>query len=203
MNRQDIRNKFLAILNRNDCTDDLANDFLSMAQTRIERTLRMPAMESMSITTGNSVTPTDGIVLPNDFLSLKYLYSGDALMENKDIGHFLRIRDAGQCPKYYCRVGATLLVKPSVPDGLQVVMVYYASQPALQVDTDTNIFTTIAADLLLYASLSYACDYFVDDRTQSFEGRFLSIFEDIEEQSRLTDMEQSAQQIAPAYNTDY
>lgn len=204
MNRQQLRNKFLAILNRNDCSDDLANDFISMAQTRIERTLRIPAMETMSVITGNQPdTPTTGIIIPNDFLSMKYLYCGDTLMEHKDLGHFLRIPDGcGLHPRYYSRVGSTFLVKPSIPQDDTVVMVYYAAQPQLQSDTDANIFTTIASDLLIYAALSYACDYFVDDRTQGFEGRFGSITDDLNEQARMTDMDQSAQQVEPAYS-DY
>jgi hypothetical protein len=206
MNLASIRTKLKAILNRNDCTDDLANDFITMAQTRLERVLRVPGMEKITITTGNgSDIPTQSLVIPSDFLSLKFLYSGQTLMENKDLGHFLRIPQAatGRDPQYYARVGASLLVKPTVPEGQVVTMVYYASQPSLLVDTDTNFFTTVAADLLIYGALSYAADYFVDDRVTSFEGRYGQLYNDLDEQGRMTDMDQSAQSMSPAYNTEY
>ncbi|MEX3935075.1 hypothetical protein AB4Y32_25340 [Paraburkholderia phymatum] len=206
MNLASIRSKVASILNRNDATDALLNDFITMAQTRIERTLRVPGMEKISLTTGNdpAVTPTNSIVIPSDFLSLKYLYSGCTLMENKDLGHFLPLLQAGAGdPRYYSRVGASFLVKPTVPQGQTVQMVYYASQPSLLVDTDTNFFTVVAADLLIYAALSYAADYFVDDRAPTFESRFAQLYADLEEQGRMTDMEQSAQAIAPAYCQDY
>lgn len=210
MNLSQIRTKFLAILNRNDCSTDLANDFIGMAQTRLERTLRVPGMEKMSLTTGGdpSVSPTESIVIPADFLSLKYLYSGHTLMENKDLGHFLKLhQDIGASPyadpKYYSRVGSSFLVKPTIPEGSVVTMVYYASQPQLLADTDTNFFSNVAADLLIYAALSYAADYFVDDRVQTFEGRYSQLYADLEEQGRMTDMEQSAMAISPAYNMEY
>lgn len=206
MNLAQLRTDLLAILNRNDCTTDLANRFINLAQSRIERTLRVPGQEQITIATGNdsSVTPTNSLVLPQDFLSLKHMYSGSTLMENKDIGHFLGIPQAlAGDPKYYCRVGAAYLVKPTVPQGSQVVMVYYATQPVLTNDTDSNFFTGAAADLLLYGALSYACDYFVDDRTAAYESRFAQLYSDIEEQGRMTDMDQSAQAVSPAYNMEY
>lgn len=201
-----LRTQLLAILNRNDCTTDLANQFINLAQARIERTLRVPGQEQITIATGNdpSVTPTNSLVVPPDFLSLKHMYSGSTLMENKDLAHFLRMpQELCGDPKYYCRVGASYLVKPTVPQGIQVVMVYYATQPVLVSDTDSNFFTNAAADLLLYGALSYGCDYFVDDRTAAYEQRFTQLYADLEEQGRMTDMDQSAQAVSPAYNTEY
>jgi hypothetical protein len=183
----------------------LANDFIHMAQTRLERTLRVPGMEKMSLTTGQDPTvPTDAIVIPSDFLSLKYLYSGSVLMVNKDLGHFLGIPMApAQESRYYSRVGASYLIKPTLPEGRTITMVYYASQPQLLVDTDENFFSTVAADLLIYGALGYAGDYYVDDRVPAFENRFTQLYNDLDEQGRMTDMEQSAQAMSPAYNTEY
>jgi hypothetical protein len=203
MNLASIRKKFLAILNRNDCDTDLANDFLNMAQTRIERTLRIPGMEKMMLTTGTADVPTDQIVLPTDFLSIKHLYAGSMLLVHKDIGHFLGLQAAPGTPRYYSRIGGSYLIKPSLPAGDQTVMVYYAAQPSLVNDTDENLFGLIAADLLIYGALSYATDYYVDDRTQSFEGRFTQLYNDLDEQGRMTDMEQSAMAVAPAYSSEY
>jgi hypothetical protein len=203
MNLLQLRTKLAAILNRNDATTELLNEFLGMAQTRIERTLRIPGMEKMMITQGTQDVPSDQIVLPPDFLSLKYLYSDCGLMETRDLGHFLRLQMAPGDPRYYVRVGGSLLIKPTLPAGHQTTMVYHAAQPPMVADTDENLFGQIAADLLIYGALSYATDYFVDDRTATFEGRFNQLYDDLDEQARMTDMEQSAMAVSPAYNTDY
>lgn len=203
MTLADLRSQLLAILNRNDCSTSLANTFINQAQTRIERTLRIPGMEKSSVVTGNEDPATDAIIIPVDFLQMKYLYTGCYLLENKDIGHFLRLPKNIGDPKYYCRIGASYMLKPAVSPGQEVYLVYYASQPSLVNDTDTNLFSTVASDLLLYAALSYATDYFVDDRVTAFEARFTALFGDLVEQANQTDMEQSAQQIAPAYNMEY
>lgn len=203
MNRQQIRKKLLAILNRNDCTDDLANDFIDMSQSRIERTLRVPGMEKISIVTGNATPATESIVIPQDFLSLKHLYSGSTLLVYKDLGTFLKYPQVVGIPQYYTRVGASYLVKPTVPEGDTVYMVYYASQAELTADTSTNFFTTVGADVLIYAALCFAADYFVDDRLATFEARYSSLYAELEEQGRMTDMEQSAMAMQPAYDTEF
>lgn len=203
MNRKQVRDKVKGLLNRNDATDDLVNDFIGMAQGRIERTLRTPGQEKISVSTGNSLASEDEIVLPQDFLSLKHLYSGDTLLANKDLSHFLRLpKDVGP-PQFYCRVAASFLIKPSVPLDTSVYMIYYGSQPELVNDTDTNLFTTVLSDLLIYCTLVFASDYFVDDRVTGFETRYGILFSEVEEQGRMTDMDQSAQAMEPAYDSEY
>jgi hypothetical protein len=203
MNLQQVRDKVKGLLNRNDATDDLINDFIGMAQNRIERTLRTPGQEKISVSTGNALASEDEIVIPQDFLSLKHLYSGSTLLVNKDLAHFLRLPKGLGCPKYYCRVAASFLVKPAVPLDTSVYMIYYGSQPELVNDTDTNLFTTVLSDLLIYCTLVFASDYFVDDRVTGFEGRYEILYNEVEEQGRMTDMDQSAQAIEPAYDTEY
>jgi len=203
MNRQQIRNKVKGLLNRNDCTDELANDFINMAQTRIERTLRTPGQEKISVSTGNALTVSDEILIPQDFLSMKHMYSGDVLMSNKDLSHFLRLpKEFGQ-PRYYTRVAGSFLVKPAVPLDVPVYLIYYGAQPELVADTDTNLFTTVLADLLIYCALAFAADYFVDDRVTGFESKYETLYAEVEEQGRLTDTDQSTQAIEPAYSGDY
>lgn len=204
MNRQQIRDKVKGLLNRGDCTDALANDFISMAQTRIERTLRTPGQEKISIATGNALTVSDQIVIPADFLSLKHMYSGSTLMSNKDLGHFLTLCPSpGDTPRYYCRVAASFLVKPTVPLGVPVYMIYYGAQPGLVNDTDTNLFTSVLADLLIYCALVFALDYFVDDRRDAMNQSYETLFNEVEEQGRMTDMDQSSQAMEPAYGSEY
>lgn len=207
---QDSINSLKAILCRNDLTDALATTFLQQSQTRIERTLRVPGQETIGTITGNSSAPTDQIIIPANFLSLKYLYTlgqhgSMELLSHQDIKHFFAstANQTGITPKYYSRVGGSFLITPVLAPLANIWMVYYASQPQLIVPTDQNFFTISCADLLTYGALSYAADFFVDDRVQAFEGRFGSLMEDITAQGIETDMAQSDMAIAPAYNTEY
>jgi hypothetical protein len=210
MNLGQLRTQFVALLNRNDCTTDLANQFIQMAQTRIERTLRVPGMEKIGTVSGNVDPITDAVVIPQDFLSLKLMYTpdnygGQTLLEFKDPAHFFALQrlGGGITPRFYTRIGASFLLCPVLPPNNELTMVYYGAQGFLSADTDTNFFTDVAPDLLLYAALSFACDYFVDERTQVFEQRFTSLYADIDEQARMTDFDQSAMAVSPAYNMEY
>jgi hypothetical protein len=203
-----------AIILRNDMTTAQATSFIQMAQTRIERTLRVPGQENVGTITANSTDAMDAIVLPQDFLSLKYLYtpgeSGMDLMEYKDLASFFkaqkRLAWTSIIPKYYTRVGSSYLITPPLPADptgtAAIYMVYYAAQPMLVNPTDSNFFSISLQDLLVYGALSYAGDYFVDDRTASFEARFTQLLNDIAEQGRETDWSQSDMAVAPAHS-DY
>lgn len=202
-----------AILLRNDMTQAQAINFIQMSQTRIERTLRTPGQENMGTITGNDSAPTGSIVLPADFLALKLLYTqgswgGMDLMEYKDTAGFFKAQNRsmgtsnGVSPKYYTRVGSSYLITPPLPAGQEIYMNYYAAQPQLVSPTDSNFFTISAQDLLVYGALSFAGDFFVDDRVGSFEQRFAQLMGDIETQARETDMSQSDMAIAPAHS-DY
>ena len=132
------------------------------------------------------------------------------LMEHKDIKNFFAVqaRHHGRHGRYLPQV--LLAGRRVVPYRYQVLapaaniwMVYCASQPQLINPTDENFFTISCADLLTYGALSFACDYFVDDRTQAFEARFAQLMGDIADQGRDTDWEQSDMAVAPAHNTEY
>jgi hypothetical protein len=198
MNKAAIRTQFLALLNRNDCTNAIADTFIDQAVSRIQRTLRVPAMEKQSVNTVNTIAP-EAIVLPDDFLNIKYLYSDFGMMEYRDFATFMRYTQTVGQPYYYTRVQGELKMRPTPPEGTEITMVYYGEIPDLVSDTDINFLTIIAPDLLIYGALTFAADFFVDERKQIFEDRFAAIYGEVEEQSRLVDMDQATLAMAPAY----
>lgn len=203
MNKAGIRKQFQLILNRNDCTDELADVFIDNAIARIQRTLRVPAMEKLETTTVNDGVTDLSIVLPADFLNIKYLYADNILLEYLDVGHFLALDNQVGKARVYTRIQGALKLKPTCPAGTVINMVYYGEIPDLDTDDSTNFLTAIAPDLLIYGALTFAADYFVDDRKDAFEQNFTRIYQEIDEQARLVEMEQSAMRIAPAYSLDY
>lgn len=207
MNKAGIRSQVLGLLNRNDCTNALADVFIDQAVARIQRTLRVPAMEAQEVVTTNNVSG-DTIVLPEDFLNIKYLYTPKSdgtsqMLEYKDVSNFLALPSSIGVPAYYTRIRGELKMKPYPQAGSVINVIYYNEIPDLVNDTDTNFLTAIAPDLLVYGALTFAADYFVDDRKQPFEDRFAAIYGEVEEQARLVDMDQSSIAIAPAYAYPY
>jgi hypothetical protein len=159
-------------------------------------------MEKLQTYTITDVTP-ETLTLPQDFMSLKYLYVNDQVLEYVDLGKFLATLDApGSTPRMYTRLQGALKVKPTPSPGTVLNMLYYGEIPDLVVNTDENFLTIIAPDLLVYGALTFAADYFVDDRKATFEERFATIYTEIEAQAILSEMDQSALRVQPAYS-DY
>lgn len=202
MNKAGIRSQVLALLNRNDCTNEIADSFIDMAQGRIQRTLRIASMERQEIYTTNDVA-ADMLTLPEDYLSMKYLWSNNKMIEYKDFATFLNIPAATGYPLYYTRVRGGLQLKPTPPVGTVVNMIYYGEFDDLTTDDSESALTNIAPDLLIYGALTFLADYFVDDRKPAFEERYNEIYSEIEEQSRSVEWDQATMNIAPAYAYPY
>lgn len=201
--KADIRSQFKALLNRNDCTDALANVFIDQTIARMQRTLRVPSMEKALTITFTEEMP-DSFVLPNDYLGMKSLYfvqePFSKELEHIALGRFLEISSLiGSVPQYYTRVQNTIKVKPA-GEGMTIYMVYYGEIPDLVEDTDENFITVIAPDLLIYGALSFACDYFVDERKGPFEERYRTIYAEIEEQNYTLEFSGGMNMIQPLYS---
>lgn len=203
MNKQGIRNQILGLLNRNDCPNELADSFIEQAMARIQRTLRVPSMERGSLITANAEVP-DVIVIPDDFLNMKYLYTGSTLLEYVDIQRFLQYPVSVDTPKIYTRIQGQLKIKPSPEVGTSLTLIYYGEIPDLATDTSENFLTVAAPDLLIYGALAYAANYFLDERKPAFEQEYSRIYQELTEQALLTEMDQSGMAIATsAFTVEY
>lgn len=199
MNKGQIRSQFLALLNRNDCSTELADTFLEQGLARIQRTLRVPSMEKVQTYTVNDVAP-ESLTLPADFLNIKHLYCGDVLLEYVDLDRFLRTQAAVDTPSIYTRIQGSIKVKPTPAEGTEILMVYHGEIPDLTSDTATNFITEIAPELLVYGALTYAADYFIDERKPLFEETFTRVYSELTEQAYLTEMEQSAMRLGSPFS---
>jgi hypothetical protein len=203
MNKLGIRNQIKGLLARNDTTDSIIDNFIDMAVAKIQRTLRVPAMEKMLITTAAAEEPQI-LVLPNDFLRLKHLYLSNASrnwpIEYKDVTSFMQMPDApGNTPKYYTRVQGTLLLKPAPAAGTQITMVYYGEIPDLVADTDSSWLSDIAPDLLIYTALAFAADYYIDDRKEAFSSVAEQAFRELLDQAYEIEMAQEGLVVSTSY----
>ena len=204
MNKLGIRNQIKGLLNRNDCTDAQADIFIDQAVARIQRTLRIPPMEKTQLYTAQS-TGANLLALPNDFLQLKHLYHSKGTVKYVELSRYLETIDApGYAPAIYTRSGGGLLIKPTPPEDFVTTLVYYGEIPDLVNDTDENFLTVIAPDLLVYAALIYAADFFLDDRRDKFEQIATTMYEELNAQAIEMEFAQEGMAVAPsAHNPEY
>ena len=182
MNKGEIRAHFLALLNRTDCSNSLADTFIDQSITRIERVMRIPPMEKSVDYTISAQTTF--LTIPNDFLEITGLYHGSTNLVRVSLAKFIEITQGGEVgtPRVFTREADKIKIYPYPTSGT-VTMNYYASFPEMTSDSDQNDLALIGSDLIVYGALSYAADYFLDERGQLFEGKFVTGVTEIQQQA--------------------
>lgn len=202
MNYGQTKAQFSAILNRRDITSSLTDTFVKQSIQRAQRLLRVPAMEKSAVI---SVAAGDeGVNVPGDLLQFINVFwsptNGDwKKLKNYDIGDVYALRKEVGGPEYFARQDGNLVVSPR-PDTAGYIRVdYYADFSNLSNDTDSNWLTEIAPDVIIYGALSYAADYFLDNRRDVFEQRFVGAIDELTIQAQLDELTAAAT-MSPAYN---
>jgi hypothetical protein len=150
-------------------------------------------------TTGT--TGQDLLTLPTDFLQLKHLYTPSGTLRYVGLDEYIRTQDApGNAPSIYTRIQGSLQIKSTPPVGYKIYMVYYGEIPDLDIDTSTNFVTDIAPDLLVYGALTFAADFFLDDRKEAFEAASVRIYEELTNQALEMEFAQDGMAISTSAN---
>ena len=177
----DIQTVIQGILNRRDLTPTLLNTFITMGIQRIQRVLRIPAMENILVYSTDG-TPT--IPVPNDLLEIISIAFNDDVNQQKlvrvDQQTAMRLSNIPGIPTSYYRQRGNFAIGPCPPAGTYCYVTYYQDASGLVNPTDHNWITDASPDLLIYAALGYAADYYLDDRKQSFEQRYSQILSDLQ-----------------------
>lgn len=196
MNKGQIRDHFKALLNRTDCSDALADTFIDQSIARIQRVLRIPPMEKTQVYTLTGATTF--LMLPTDFLEITDLYYASTNLARVPLAKLVEMSDPSEngTPRYFAREGEKLKIYPYPTSG-SVSMNYYGQFPDLVNDTDTNDLTVLASDLITYGALSYASDYFLDERGQLFEIKFGQFMTEIQEQANDAEVSGTVQAMQP------
>lgn len=182
MNYGQIRTQFKAILNRTDCSDALADTFMSQGLLRSQRFLRIPANEKQSteVVAGGFT----GHTLPSDVMEITSVIVDDRVVQFLPVKPWTDVPEAANgIPQYFTRIGTSLRFKPVPSVGAQIVVNYYGSFEPFTTDGTTTKLSTVASDLVIYGGLSYAADYFLDERKPAFEERYLGIIADLQAQA--------------------
>ena len=203
MNYGQTKAQFAAILNRRDITASLTETFVKQSIQRTQRILRVPSMEKSTII---AVAKGDvGVDVPGDLLQFINLFwntsDTDAnwkKLRSYDIGDVYAMRKEPGPPKYFSREGGQLVLGPA-PDAAGFVRIdSYSDFSNLSNDTDTNWLINIAPDIVIYGALSYAADYFLDNRKDAFEERFVTGVAELMAQNDL-DVFTAGASMSPAY----
>lgn len=198
MNKGSLRTHFKALLNRSDITDALADTFIEQGEARIQRSLRIPAMEKRYNYTVTAATPY--ILVPNDFLEAISIYYDNHELERLPMSEMFTRKKTGEtgAPHFFAREGGSFLLSPEPSSGT-VTVTYYAQFPAMTTDTDENILAKIASDLIIYSALTYAADYFLDERAALYEQKYTQFMTELQEQANDAETSGTLQRIRPSY----
>lgn len=200
----DVKNQFLATLNRRDITPTQTDSFMQMGIQRTQRTLRIPAMEKLVQITVDG-TWVNGVPVPGDLLELISIDTGvTSTTPNKlrrvDLKTAALLSQVAGVPEVFSRQSGTYIIGPIPAGGTTININYYANFSTLSADTDSNWATVIAPDLLVYGALTFSSDYFMDERKDAFESRYAQLIEDLNIMATRDELSDSA--IRPAVNTD-
>lgn len=200
MNKGEIRSHFIALLNRNDCSNTLADTFIDNALTRIKRTLRIPSMEAQDQYDVTSASGVSSLFLPSNLLQIIDLYYDGTTLTRLPLGELLGLQKTGEVgsPIYFAREQGSIKLHPKPTTGT-VYLNYYAEPAELTSDTDSNTLTSIASDLVIYTALSYASDYFLDERSALFEQKSSAFLAEIQEHANSAEQSGTNQVVRPTY----
>ena len=179
MNYGDLKNYLRTLVNRTDFPDTLAAQFIEQSQVRIERRLRLTAMERFV-----DFTLTNGAFrVPSDLLDIIDIWTGSREMERVDTSRYLKTSEGPGEPRVFFQSGHKLYMRPVPPADMPVKMRYYAAQPRLATNADTNLWSLSAVDALIYGAAELAGDYYEDERLARYSQKFETSMLELEEQS--------------------
>lgn len=205
---QDIINMVTSLLNNRQASQAQIQAWIQNGIQRIQRELRGPLMEKrVTVTIPSTWNPLTGLAIPSDLIELIDLLNsqGDRITK-KDITTVNQLAGLGTSlspvqidfPQFYYRKTGGWLLGPTPAQGDTVEIVYYGELAPLINTTDTNAATLVAPDLLWYAALTFAGDFFVDRRTDKWEARYQQILTSLQSQAD-EDEESGAAAVTPAF----
>ena len=167
-------------LGRSDLTS-MIPDFITLAETRLQRELRTRNMLKSATATMSAGDNTIG--LPTDFLEMRDLFiQGNprmpvSYMSPSAFTRNARATESGK-PVDYSVIGEEMNFAP-IPDGAYVLeMLYYYKPDALSDSNTSNVFLANYPDALLYGTLAQAEPYLMNDaRIATWAGLYDSAIE--------------------------
>lgn len=152
-------------LNREDLTSQIP-DFISLAEARFNRELRVNAMVQRDYTTATQ----DYVALPTDWLQAITIavtspadtYSALSYVSTEEYNDLRKDGMTGT-PRYFTIIDNNILLLPWPGSNVTVELIYYGQIEALSESNTSNWLLARSPDLYLYASLLQAEAYLQND----------------------------------------
>lgn len=187
MTYAELKAQFTALLNRTDITNDLTELFITQALTRAQRDLRIPPQEKQLDTV--VIGGFTGIDVPTDYISAIAVVTDEGdYVTYLPRGRFLELGVAPTgTPRYWTRISSEIVLNPIPVVDSTITLHYYGELTPFTTEGGETAISVAAPDLVLYGALSFASDYYLDERAVSFEQRYQSIAQALQEQAYDTD----------------
>ena len=164
-NYGDLKTSVANYLGRSDLTSQIP-DFISLAETRLNRSIRIRQM--LKTVTADTTAGDSTVGLPADFLEMRDIYvvgSPRASVSYLSPSAFSRNSRADEVgkPVFYTLRANELEFAPK-PDTVYTLQMLYYAKPDAMSDTNTsNTFMANCPDALLYGALLEAEPYLMND----------------------------------------
>jgi hypothetical protein len=186
----ELRTHFKDILNRDDCTDTLADTFLSQGLTRLERVLRTNFQKYLiEITVGADDTYPGYFLIPIDYLAADFVkvngYSYSRISPNR--GEELCESGDKTRGRFYIEDGK-INFRPTLSDGDILKFSFYRELAEVEAEDGYSEVTAIIPDLVMYSALVFAGVFFLDERLETFRQMYGDLLSEVQLQSDLDDL---------------
>ena len=180
-NYSELQSSVAGWLARNDMAG-IIPDLIRMAERRINRELRIRAMEESL----NTQIANGAISVPADYMELKHAYlegNPTTWLGRKSIEFIYQkypSRNADSKPGYIAREGDQFIFGPYPDANYTVKGIYYKGFDTLSDASPTNWLITNAPDLLLFGALAEAEAYIMNDqRIMVWENKYQAVRDQI------------------------
>lgn len=191
MTYAELKTEFEELLNRSDCTDALADQFLRDGFRRVSRKLRTAAFEQVATAVVNS---QGYIEVPADLHELiGFIRVSEPRTEFAYLPHtrFQGIEPSTQRDRllHYNRTAGIYRFQPTLNTGETIQVVYYGSgDPAFKGGVASQIMA-FAPEVVKYAALIFAAIYFdMPEQQQKWAEAFTTLIAEIEDQEEMAEM---------------
>lgn len=172
MKYSELRDMFMSLLNKNDCTIELADRFIELGTGRVERTLRTALQRKLVEVVR---TPDGDFPIPSDLMSF--------VRVSDDKGTIPHVSHSNAGRGYYVKINTIELTH----DADTITVQYYAEFPRTVVD-DYSPQASVISDVIIYSSLVYAAIHFIDERRPVFEEFYKTLNAEVQALSNELDM---------------
>lgn len=189
MNYGELRTLFLDLLNRDDCTTELADRFISMGLRRVERLLRTP-IQKTTLTRTIDGTWQGFEPLPIDYLGLYSVTINDVPIPRLTRGQTQDLSG-------FIIDGADIRFYPPPRSGDVLKIVYFNEFLRNVSDQTITDYSLILTDVAAYAALIFAADYFMDARKADWSATLTTLISEVQMMSDIDETSGGSMVITP------